>query len=82
MVDFMSVATKTIKGSVEVYPTFHVYPKSSELMVRGKDFYAIWLEDKGLWSTDESDALQIIDNELFAYARDYEEKLGVRPEFQ
>lgn len=79
MVDFMSVATKTIKGSVEVYPTFHVYPKSSELMVRGKDFYAIWLEDKGLWSTDESDALQIIDNELFAYARDYEEKLGVRP---
>ena len=75
----MSVATKTIKGSVEVYPTFHVYPKSSELMVRGKDFYAIWLEDKGLWSTDESDALQIIDNELFAYARDYEEKLGVRP---
>lgn len=80
MVDFMSVATKTIKGgAVEVYPTFHIYPKSSELMVRGKDFYAIWLEDKGLWSTDESDALQIIDNELYAYARDYEEKLGVRP---
>lgn len=80
MVDFMSVATKTIKGgAVEVYPTFHIYPKSSELMVRGKDFYAIWLEDKGLWSTDESDALQIIDNELFKYAREYEEKLGVRP---
>lgn len=80
MVDFMSVATKTVKGGgVEVYPTFHVYPKSSELMVRGKDFYAIWLEDKGLWSTDESDALQLIDNELFSYARDYEEKLGVRP---
>ena len=76
----MSVATKTIKGgAVEVYPTFHIYPKSSELMVRGKDFYAIWLEDKGLWSTDESDALQIIDNELFKYAREYEEKLGVRP---
>ena len=33
-------------------------------MTKGGDFYAVWLEDEGLWSTDEHDALQLIDAEL------------------
>lgn len=37
-------------------------------MIRGGDFYAIWIEDRGLWSTDEQDALQLIDRELDKYA--------------
>lgn len=36
-------------------------------MIRGGDFYAIWLEERGLWSTDEQDALQLIDHELDLY---------------
>ena len=44
--------------------------KSSDLMIRGSDFYAIWLEDRGLWSTDEQDALQLIDRELDRYAEE------------
>lgn len=36
-------------------------------MIRGGDFYAIWLEDRGLWSTDEQDALRLIDRELDKY---------------
>ena len=43
-------------------------------MIRGGDFYAIWLEDKGLWSTDEEDALQLIDRELNTYAESAKEK--------
>ena len=39
-------------------------------MIRGGDFYAIWLEDRGLWSTDEQDALQLIDRELDKYAEE------------
>jgi hypothetical protein len=39
-------------------------------MIRGGDFYAIWLEDRGLWSTDEQDALQLIDRELDRYAEE------------
>ena len=43
-------------------------------MIRGGDFYAIWIEERGLWSTDEQDALQLIDRELDKYADDYREK--------
>lgn len=39
-------------------------------MIRGGDFYAIWLEELGLWSTDEQDALQLIDRELDKYAEE------------
>ena len=44
-------------------------------MIRGGDFYAIWLEDLGLWSTNEDDALQLIDRELDKYAEANREKL-------
>ena len=47
-----------------------IIKKSSDLMIRGGDFYAIWLEDRGLWSTDEQDALQLIDRELDRYAEE------------
>ena len=43
-------------------------------MIRGGDFYAIWMEERGLWSTDEQDALQLIDRELDAYAKENKEK--------
>ena len=39
-------------------------------MIRGGDFYAIWIEERGLWSTDEQDALQLIDRELDRYAEE------------
>ncbi|MBR5862191.1 MAG: hypothetical protein IKZ08_02580 [Bacteroidales bacterium] len=51
-----------------------MYPKSSDLMVRGGDFYAIWDENKGLWSTDEMDALYLIDMELEKFARENSSK--------
>ena len=43
-------------------------------MIRGGDFYAIWVEERGLWSTDEQDALQIIDRELDKYAEENRNK--------
>lgn len=64
MFDFMSIATRSTKrGTIEIYPKF-IIKKSSDLMIRGGDFYAIWVEDRGLWSTDEDDAIQLIDREL------------------
>ena len=77
MVDFLIISTRTNKkGAVEVYPRFRLYPKSKDLMIRGGDFYAIWLEDLGLWSTNEHDALQLIDRELDKYAEDARQKYG------
>lgn len=40
-------------------------------MTKGGDFYAVWLEDEGLWSTDEHDALQLIDAELDRYSEEH-----------
>ena len=64
MVDFLMISTRSTKrGVMEIYPKF-IIRKSSDLMIRGGDFYAIWIEERGLWSTDEQDALQLIDREL------------------
>lgn len=70
MIDFLMISTRSTKrGVIEIYPKF-IIKKSSDLMIRGGDFYAIWLEDRGFWSTDEQDALQLIDKELDRYAKE------------
>lgn len=71
MIDFLMISTRSRKrGVIEVYPKF-IIKKSSDLMIRGGDFYAIWLDDIGMWSTDEQDALQLIDHELDKYAAEH-----------
>lgn len=76
MFDFLKIATRTKKnGPTEVFPKF-ILRKSSDLMIRGGDFYAVWIEERGLWSTDEDDLIQLIDIELDKYARENRSKLG------
>ena len=70
MVDFLRIATRSTKrGIIEVYPKF-IVGKSSDLMIRGGDFYAIWLEDRGLWSTDEQDVIDMVDRELNNFVKE------------
>lgn len=77
MLDFLQIATRSkAKGVVDVYPKFVLKSRSSDLMIRGGDFYAIWVEERGLWSTDEMDALYLIDQALDAYVSENAEKLG------
>ena len=69
MIDFLFIARRTGKhGVIEIYPKL-IIKHSKDLMIRGGDFYAIWLQERGLWSTDEQDALQLIDMELDNYAQ-------------
>lgn len=71
MLDFVTISTRPGKrGVLEIYPKFLI-KKSKDLMIRGGDFYAVWLEERGLWSTDEDDLIQLIDRELSAFAKDY-----------
>lgn len=66
--DFFQIATREKKGGGwETYPDF-VVGRSEDLMVRAKNFYAIWDEEAGLWSTDEYDVQRIVDRELREYA--------------
>ena len=70
MFDFLMVSTRSTKrGMIEIYPKFKV-GKSSDLMIRGGDFYAVWIEERGLWSTDEQDVIDLIDRELDNYAKE------------
>lgn len=73
MLDFIRISTKQTKSGTEIYPKF-IVKKSNDLMIRGGDFYAVWVEELGLWSTDEQFAIDLIDKEIDIFAKDYKEK--------
>jgi hypothetical protein len=74
VLDFLKISTRSPKRDVvEVYPKF-IIKKSKDLMIRGGDFYAIWIEELGLWSTDEQDALHLIDKEVKKYYEEHKAK--------
>jgi len=66
-VDFYQIEQKWVKKgdiyNIEIYPDFQAC-RSKDLMIRGRSFYAIWDEDKEIWSTDEYDIQRLIDQEL------------------
>ena len=71
MLDFFTVSTRIKKpGYTEIYPKFLI-KHVEDLMIRGGDFYAVWVEDRGLWSTDEQDVVQLVDRELTKYAEEH-----------
>ena len=75
MLDFFTIATRNKKpGYTEVYPKFQVKP-TEDLMIRAGDFYAVWVEDRGLWSTDEYDVVQLVDRELTKYAEEHKNEI-------
>ncbi len=75
MLDFMKIFARPTKKGVEVMPKFKMI-RSKDLMIRGGDFYAIWDEERQMWSTDEQDVIRLIDNELQKYAEENPDRLG------
>ena len=47
-------------------------------MIRGGDFYAVWDEAKGMWSTEQDDIVSMIDNAMLKYK---EEMAKTNPSF-
>ena len=75
MLDFMMISTRIkSRGTVEIYPKFIVNGRSKDLMIRGGDFYAVWVEERGQWSTDEDDVIQLVDQELTKYKEENRDK--------
>lgn len=69
--DFYKIRMRTIdsgprKGEVDIYPEFQV-TRFTDLMVKGKQFYAVWDEKRKLWSTDVYDVRRLIDEDLAAF---------------
>ena len=78
MLDFMTISTKTNKNSVDISPKFKMM-KSKDLMIRGRDFYAIWDEERKIWSTDEDDVTRLVDRELDRYVSENESRIEGTP---
>jgi len=66
----VGVRTRTKNSKVELYPEF-ITKKSKDLMIRGGDFYAIWNESRGCWSTDLDDVVTLIDKKLDDYKKEH-----------
>ncbi len=74
MLDFLIIREREGKrGVIEIVPDYKV-EKSSDLMTRGQDFYAIYDSSTGFWSMDEDDAIRLIDRELDKYAEEVRAK--------
>ncbi|AVD99486.1 DNA primase/polymerase [Streptomyces phage Bing] len=68
--DFFQVCTKEARGksgTVEVFPDF-IVGRSKDLMIRGREFYAVWNKELGLWSTETYDVKNIVDEAVMAEA--------------
>ena len=84
MLDFLEFEEEkqVSKGRILISPDFKTYPRSSDLMTRGGDFYACWDEENGIWTTDEKRVFEMIDQELRNYISEKEnsrEWLGLTP---
>ena len=66
--DFMRPAWRIPKkdSPPEIYPIF-LTKTSKDLMIKGGEFYAIWDERYGMWSTSQDDVVDLIDSELEKY---------------
>lgn len=71
MLDFMTVSYKSTRSGFEVFPTFITRTGLKDLMIRGSDFYAIWDEDRRVWSTDEGDVIRLVDREIDRYIEEH-----------
>lgn len=65
------------KGIAEVYPAYKV-GENEDLMIKGGDFYAVWCDDIGLWSTKEKDLIERVDAQVIEYA----ESLKTNPKYE
>lgn len=78
MVDFFIISTKATKnGGMEIAPKFIINNRSKDLMIRGGDFYAVWLENEQRWSTEESDLIRLVDNELDLYFQKHKPEMPI-----
>lgn len=75
--DFYTISvTEKKNGPPQLYPDWTV-GRSNDLMVRGRSFYGVWDEVKGLWSTDEYDVQRLVDEDLRRHAKEELERTGI-----
>lgn len=61
--DFFTVTAETTNSGNYVLPLFG-NRSIKDFMIRGRSFYAVWDEEAGLWSRDESRVYDLVDDEI------------------
>ena len=68
MFDFVEIAAveneTARRRTLDIFPIFLVKANSNDLMIRGRDFYAVWDEEHKTWSTNEQTVIDVIDAEI------------------
>lgn len=69
MLDFMEVIAKKGRGNSDprAIPNFKLVD-TEDLMIKGRQFYAIWDEENELWTKDYARAVELIDKEIQKFA--------------
>ena len=71
--DFFNIEESVSKdGTITLTPDF-IVGDPKDIMVRGKEFYAVWDESKGLWSKNPKDVVRIVDGYLNQRANELKE---------
>ena len=63
-------------NTIEIAPDFQAEDQDSDLMIRGKSFYAVWNDEKGLWSENEYDVRRIVDRDLMKKRDELQQQMG------
>ena len=77
--DFFRVVTKTTtdkKGKIKTVSIEADYciDEVKDIMVRGREFYAVWDEENGVWSKNEVTVSSIVDKALWKKKKELEEE--------
>ena len=73
--DFVKIIERSKRTELEIFPDFQT-GNVTDILGRGRSFYAIWDEEKGLWSTNENDVQRLVDKELWDYVESLKKDRG------
>ena len=77
MLDFIEIGERIFKDRTkEIFPKFIIKANTKDLMIKGRDFYAVWDEERGEWSTNEQTLIDIVDGYLW---KEYEKQKNEYP---
>lgn len=71
--DFFKIVERSKRGELEIYPDFQT-GDVTDILGRGKAFYAIWDEEKKLWSRKENDVQRLVDNAIWEHVEQIKDR--------
>lgn len=72
--DFFEPIEVALPGrKIRVEASYRTY-NFKDIMLKGGSFYAVWNEKTGLWSKHQGDAIKLVDESLYSFAKEIREK--------